>query len=393
MSEVKNKRIAIVVQRCSPSIVAGAEAYALQLGRALAEYAPVDILTSASDDYITWNNKLEKEIVETSYKFPLTIKPFEVIHSRFPFIFRIVKAISFFLNKISPTIYLLFSPMLDYIFLRAQGPWCPGLWKYLESHSRCYLGVIFKSYLYAPVALGLHKSKNDKNILVITAHDEPEFKLQFVKEEIEVANAIGYVSSAEKDLVETIYPHTRGKRSFLLPPGLTISGESIKPKFELPTKYFLVVGRVDWNKNVNFLFKNCPINCKVVFAGDLKIKFPQDERFLYVGVVSHEEKRFLIENSIALMMVSRFEAYSMITAESLALGKTVLALHGCPPVDSLIQEFGGLSLAKSDFVHAMQSLWDGHTHAQLQVPDMNKIVKARSWNETAKKVYEYMSDV
>ncbi len=55
MTEPKQKKIAIVVQRCGKGIVAGAEVYTYELAQAIHANAPqfdVDIYTSKSDNYI-----------------------------------------------------------------------------------------------------------------------------------------------------------------------------------------------------------------------------------------------------------------------------------------------------------------------------------------------------
>src|SRR5690606_34608800 len=119
--------------------------------------------------------------------------------------------------------------------------------------------------------------------------------------------------------------------------------DELRP-YELPEKFFLVLGRIDKNKNVGYLFENTPAGVKIVFAGEKKCEVPEDDRFIYVGMVSEAVKNALMKKCLALLMVSRLEAYSMVTAEALATNKMVIALKGCEPVDELIKLYGGLSL-------------------------------------------------
>ncbi len=197
MSE--DKKVAIVVQRCGKNIVAGAEVYAFHFANALAEKGiNVEILTSKSDDYINWNNNLQdEEWIQTSTK-PFLIKRYPVLHGRFKIIFAIIKRVNFFLSKNFNKTYQKLSLFLDYIFLKSQGPWCPSLWNTLKKNIDDYSLIIVKSYLYSSNYYSIiNSSKKTKTLFIVTAHDEPEFKLNFVSKSLSKSSFLGFVSYAE----------------------------------------------------------------------------------------------------------------------------------------------------------------------------------------------------
>nr|BFD33111.1 glycosyltransferase family 4 protein [Pigmentibacter ruber] len=382
------KSIAIIVQRCGQQIQAGAEVYAFNLAKALAEKGLlVDVLTSKSDDYIKWNNNLPNiEEVKTS-GLSFSIKRFPVIHSRQRYLFAIVKRTIKYLKKINNSLYALFAPLLDYIFLRSQGPWCPELWNYLRKNQQKYNLLIVKSYLYAPNVYALKENIKIKKLFIVTAHNEPEFKLAFVDKMLSSSNILAFVSKAEKSLCNEIWPLSATKNSIILPPGFQnlnlqteqqVRSEIIKL---INSDFFLYLGRIDKNKNIDFILNHTPHNCLVVFAGDLKYQIPNDPRFIYIGRVNEKEKELLLKKAIALLIASRYEAYSIVTAEAIKLNCIVLALKGCPPIDELINEYGGILCEEQDFSNKMLSLLNKDNSGIFLQSD--KISHDKSWRKNA----------
>ena len=347
-----------------------------------------------SDDYINWNNNLKKEEqVETKGK-PFLIKRYPVSHNRLRYPFALIKRINFFLCKHFNKIYLLLSPILDYLFLKNQGPWCPKLWKYLQENENKYSLLVVKSYLYSPNYYSLEKTSiNIKKLFIVTGHEEPEFKLNFVNKSINNSSILGFVSIAEKNLCNKIWSNSKQKISLLLPPGIdmneTIDSEVRTEIAEISKKkFFIYLGRIDKHKNVDFIFNQAPDNCFIVFAGDLKCDIPQDPRFCYVGKISEAEKKLLLQNALALLIASRLEAYSIVTAESIYNNCLVLALKGCDPVDELIQNYGGLSCSESDFKRLMTEIWENKLKKSQIKIESEKIKNEKSWENNADIILE-----
>lgn len=395
---MKRKKVAIVVQRCGQYIQAGAEIYAFNLAKALASHGiAVEIVTSQSDDYIYWNNNLPTSEIINTTGIEFYIKRFPVLHTRQRILFALVKRFSSLLNLINKNLYQIFSPILDHLFLKSQGPWCPELWKYLKENESNFDLIIVKSYLYAPNVFSLTEIKNTKKLFIVTAHAEPEFNLNFVKKALCNSDILGFVSKAEKELCHTIWPLSKEKSTIILPPGLpeqTSSNlkEDIRPEISNYAKkdFFLYLGRIDKNKNVEFIFENTPPDSIVLFAGDLKYPIPNDPRFVYIGRINETEKDFLLKNAIALVIASRLEAYSIVTAEAIKSNCLVLALKGCGPIDELIEEYGGLSCLAEDFRDTMREL---QSTASREVSlKSGLIIKEKSWDSNAIKIIDILNN-
>lgn len=392
---VQEPKIALVVQRCAQDIRAGAETYALKLAKAISQSKiKTEIFTSQSDDYILWNNNLpEKEVLSAH----LTIKRFPVLHSRFIILFAFIRRFSFFLQRNIFFFYNALSSVMDWLFLKSQGPWCPSLWKELQKNAQNYDLIVIKSYLYAPNVYSILKcAEKTKILFVVTGHDEPPFKLNFVGKCIEKSHVLGFVSLAEKELCYRIWPLAKQKPFLIIPPGLDEPeqknhGISIPVQAVLEKKFFLCLGRIDKHKNIPFILNHTPEECLVVFAGEKHLEIPNDPRFVYLGKVTESEKLLLLKKTVSLLMASRFEAYSIVTAEALALGTMVLALEGCLPVDELISRYGGLSVQESKFKDTMKLLWENKVDLTTQQPKTELITKEKSWRSSAEKVLSLIS--
>lgn len=391
------KKIAIIVQRCGQQIQAGAEVYAFNLAKSLAEQGmAVEVLTSQSDDYIYWNNNLaQNEEIKTNGK-SFIIKRFPVLHTRQKILFGLIKRISYILCKISKKLSQLFSPIFDYLFLKSQGPWCPALWDYLKVNEKDFDLIIVKSYLYAPNVYALNTTIHAKKVFIVTAHDEPEFTQLFVEKSIKNSDILAFVSKAEKEFCHKVWPISKSKGFVLLPPGLSNEIHNTEESIRFDIKkyehqnYYIYIGRIDKNKNVDFIFANSPKECLVLFAGDLKYPIPNDPRFKYLGRVNEAEKEFLLKNAIALLIASRLEAYSIVTAEAIKNNCLVLALKGCGPVDELIEEYGGLSCEENEFSQKMLDLLNNKP-LNLQIKSA-EIVKDKSWESNANKIKHIISE-
>jgi glycosyltransferase involved in cell wall biosynthesis len=252
--------------------------------------------------------------------------------------------------------------------------------------------------LYSPNHYSLLKTSSSiKKLFIVTAHEEPEFKLNFVNKSLNKSDILGFVSQAEKKLCHKIWPNSNTKPSLQLPPGFDTN-----EAFEIPIrheikkvidkKFFIYIGRIDKNKNIEFIFNHAPKNCFIVFAGDLKIEFPKDPRFKYIGRITEFEKKFLLQKALALVIASRLEAYSIITSESIYNNCLVLALKGCEPIDELIENYGGLSLNEIDFTPKLTEIWENKFDKNSIQIKSNKIKEEKTWESNAIKILNIFKD-
>jgi len=167
------KRVAVVVQRCHPSVVGGSEALAWQYARLLASRFEVEILTSTASDYMTWNNDLAPG-VEPREGIPVHRFPVEITRGKYWFELhaRLMREVHPSRGKpLAERAY--WREALEDEFIRFQGPYCPALEAHLAANAERYDAVVFCTYLYPTTYFGIRAVSPAKAILVPTLHDEP----------------------------------------------------------------------------------------------------------------------------------------------------------------------------------------------------------------------------
>ena len=392
MTTQRPLNIAFVIQRCGAEIFGGAERYILEVATACSKMgANIEIFTSQSKGYIDWKNDLPTlETHSFQDGSPLKIRRFPVLFSRFKIAFALTRRLKYALGPVIKLFPL--NKLCEQLFLLFQGPWCPSLWRTLISEQKRFDLIVCGAYLYAPTAKTLAGARETKTLLIPMAHDEREFFLPFVQKQIQSCEHLGYLSLAEKNLVESVWPTAQCKQSIFVHPGINETNEAKLTSTEqidsLPEKFFVYVGRVDPHKGINFLVNAISENIPIVFAGDVAMLIPEKQNRIFLGRVSDAMRDDLIKKSIALVIASRFESYSMVTADALAMGKPVLALKGCGPIDELIESYGGLSVSDSEFADWAERLYRGEELPHQKRPNPGKIRQERSWSSAAGRILQ-----
>lgn len=380
--------IAFVVQRCGSKIYAGAERNAFRMAQALSELGcTVRVYTSQSDSYVTWANNLPaEEVISEKFK----ILRFPTHYQRRRVLFALLKKVTFFLMKTVRPLYSAFAKQIDLWFLKLQGPWCPELWETLKADENAYDCVVVNSYLYAPTFFSI-KNLSLKKLFIVTGHEEIEFYMNFVGDEVARADTLGFLSVAEKNLCEHVWPVSKQKKNIFVPPGIDeLAPKSVKPTTQiLPDKFFLYLGRVDRHKGIEELYQLVPPHVRVVFAGHIMWPFKPDLRFVMLGAVSEEEKNWLYKNAIGLLVTSRKESYSIVTADAISAGCAVFALKGCGPVDELVERYGGLVMSESDYGKTLSEFWNKPELSKTLALQVELIKTEKSWLGSAKRIYEW----
>lgn len=144
------------------------------------------------------------------------------------------------------------------------------------------------------------------------------------------AEAIIAINDSEVHFFERIYGLS--KRIVLIP---NAYGKVDMGKFEcedecftqLPERFFLFVGRNDSNKNLNFLLENIAIlrgfNASLVIVSDSTAKKDVDGVFFYSGV-SDKELACLYTQAEAVIVPSKYEAFSLVALEAASYGTPVI---------------------------------------------------------------------
>lgn len=330
------QRIALVVQRCHPSIVGGSEALCLQYAQMLQDRFQVDVITTTALDYSTWDNALPAgpEQLEdfTIRRFPVAAPRGRKWH-RLNRLFRLRERLRRLLPG-SGSWFPGFSLARQEEWIRSQGPWSPQLIDFLQQEQERYALLIFMTYLYPTTYFGCRGIPAEKLILVPTLHDEPPAHMSAFRA---MAARFGYQlwnAAGEQALVERLWGASRGEIVSMAidtaPAGATATDEP----------YLLYCGRIDHAKGCNELLRHfiryytdcrLPRKPRLILTGRSYLKIPDHPGISYLGYVEAEEKFRLMAGASLFVMPSPFESLSIVTLEAMGQGTPAL-VNGNSPV-------------------------------------------------------------
>ena len=185
-------KIAFIVQRYGTEILGGSEYHCRLIAERMAARHDVEVLTTCAQDYISWKNEYPEGQDRVR---GVTVRRFANAQTR---------DIESF-NRYSDWIFHNPHTRDDEMeWLRRQGPWCPALLEYLESHAAAYDILIFFTYLYAPTVLGLAVAPG-RSLLVPTAHDEPAIHLDLYQDVFRLPAGLAYNTAAERAFLTSTF--------------------------------------------------------------------------------------------------------------------------------------------------------------------------------------------
>ncbi len=325
------KKIAIVVQRCHPSIVGGSESLAWQYANLLKEDFEVEILTTTATDNTTWSNKLPEglEIIDgiRIHRFSVSLGRSSYWHELHQ------KLLEHFKREKDPSNNLFpipWSPALQEEFIRHQGPHSKGMVQFIQNNWEKYITVIFVTYLYPTTYFGIEQVPKSNFILVPTLHDEAPAYLSTYKYMARKAKNVIWLTEAEKELSNNLWGELSGQ----------VIAMSINTQLYTPVKtshrYILYSGRIDEYKGCQNLFKNFirfkqenPSNLRLILTGKSELQIPDCPDIEYRGFVSPEEKFKLMAGASAFVMPSALESFSIVTLEAMAQKTPVIVNSLC----------------------------------------------------------------
>jgi glycosyltransferase involved in cell wall biosynthesis len=320
-------RLAFVVQRYGVEVGGGAELHCRWVAEHLAKYHAVEVLTTCAHDYITWANHYRPGITEVH---GLPVRRFRTWWPRDPVRF----------GRLSQRLFESGGDRgLELRWLRSEGPFAPGLVRYLRRHRTEYDAVILFSYRYYTTYHALMACPQ-RALLVPTAEPDRVIHLGIFRQLFNRPRAIAYNSVEERDLIQM----ESGNQEV---PGEVIGVGTELPvqtdparfhqRYELLDPFLLYVGRIDENKGCAALFEyflryregsRRPL--KLVLIGNAVMPLPRHPDILALGFLSEQDKFDALAACELLVMPSPLESLSMVTLEAWALGKPVLVNADCP---------------------------------------------------------------
>ncbi len=319
------KRIALVVQRCHPSIVGGSEALARQYATLLSAHFHVDVLTTTALDYTTWANELS---TGCEHEQTVRVCRFSVTIGRSAFWFGIHQRL---LNDFqSGRSFQNWTTALQEEFIRHQGPYSESLLEFLHDRHHEYEAVIFFTYLYSTAYFGVLHVPSEKILIVPTLHDEPTAYLPIYRRMMHQARSVIWLTHAEQQLGQILWGKLTGK----------VISMAIETDPQTPMRsddpYILYCGRIDVSKGCSQLIeffmrfkKRYPSNLRLVLTGQNYMALPQHKDIEFRGFVDPITKFQLMAGARVFVMPSPYESFSIVTLEAMAQNTPILVNGVC----------------------------------------------------------------
>jgi glycosyltransferase involved in cell wall biosynthesis len=295
-------------------------------------------------------------------------------------------------------------------WLKQQGPWCPNLVEYLRQHQQQYDVLVFFTYLYAPVVLGLEVAPQ-RSVLVPTAHNEPAIRLEIFQDVFARPAALCYLTESERRFVHEQFPERplledvigvgvdlpqphpyprmpaiaeddspseaapdrvpdeaasadddapiREYRSHLL-----TRGAMFRRRHRLYGPIVLYGGRIDPGKGCEELIQYFSEyvreggDATLALMGVKLMSLPEDPFVRFAGLLSDRERLQALEAATVVVCPSPFESLSLLALEALSVGTPILCnARSAVLVEHCVRSNGGLYYADRDeFVECLKLL-------------------------------------
>ncbi len=332
-------KLCFVVQRYGAEVTGGAETHCRWLARRLSRCHQVEIVTTCALDYRTWANHYPAGRSELD---GLSVTRYAVERPRDERQFALYSDIVF---------RDFHTPEDELTWLAHNGPLAPGLVRSLDERKDVGL-FVFYSYRYYTTFHGLPRVAA-RAVLGPTAEDDQAVRLPLYRGLFQTPRGLLYLTPEERELVEA------QSGNGALPAAVVGSGVEIAPGFEgldvraeynLPERYLLYVGRIDWAKGVDKLVdyylklagevQGLP---PLVLAGRRQIELPEHPGLRQLGEVDEPHKCALLAGCELLLMPSALESLSLSVLEAWALARPVLVNAQCRVLEGqCVRSNGGL---------------------------------------------------
>lgn len=321
-------RVAFIVQRCGHEVNGGAETHCLVVAQRMAAHWQTEVLTTCALDYIDWANYYPAgdEVIDGTLirRFPIAV-PREI---------EIFNRLSSQLYSHSATASL----EEQETWMRAQGPWSPELFTFIESHADDYDAFIFFGYLYAQTWFGLPKVA-DKAILAPLAHDEWTIHLNMWDQFFSLPRVFIFNTLEERNFLRLRFPSACLEGPVVgvaVDRPMDIDPLRFRCEFGVDQGFLLYIGRIDPSKGCDELFDfflrhratgHGPE--KLVLLGKPVMPVPDHPDLIALGFVSEQTKWDALAACDALAMPSLHESLSMVLLEAWSVGKPVIVNGRC----------------------------------------------------------------
>ncbi|MBF0273792.1 MAG: glycosyltransferase [Nitrospinae bacterium] len=366
------KSIAIVIPWFGKEIKGGAEQHTWNLAVELVKKGiHVEVFTTCCKAFQEdWNinHYPEGETMQDD----ILIRRFNVdIRNTYEFHFANKKILSVSRNDFRPEI----SPVSKTIaedFIR-ENIHSTNLINYLVENEKKYDSILFVTYFYGVTIAGMNALPH-KAFLLPALHDEWYAYLPQVAEIFRKAKGLLFLSDGEKEVASKLYGPAMLHKGTVVGGGVELHLADDLPVVEeqrlrkkVGNRFTLLLGRRDVNKNTlfiidvykEFLNNNPTSTLKIVFAGPGKMPVHDEVNGIVdLGLVSEEEKNWLLKNTLFLSHPSVNESYSRVMMEAWLRERPVIVHRDCLATAIVTRrcQGGWLAAEKDEWVNLFEKL-------------------------------------
>jgi glycosyltransferase involved in cell wall biosynthesis len=372
------KKVAIVIPWFGRELKGGAEQQAWQVATRLSKRnVELTVLSTCSKEFLSdWsiNYYTPGEYNEDNIR----VIRFSVLR-RDPQLFQTInsKLLSLDRKKLIPGISPL-NNMEERIYLQ-ENINSPNLIQYIRDNYPHYDHFLFLPYLFPSSINGIEAAKN-KGILQPCLHDECYAYLECIRQMVDRAAGLLFISEGEFELALKLYGDTIKRKSRIVGGGVEIDPALYEEYSSPPTidgDYLLYLGRREVGKNTDLLIESFEAfvdetksNTKLVLAGPGNLPIsPKKEQIIDLKLVSEETKLNLIKYCKALVNPSMNESFSRVVFEAWCLRKPVIVNRNCLATYRAFKTSGFAGWcgdSKESFIEIFEIV-DRTTHAQLKI--------------------------
>jgi len=349
-------RLAFVVPRYGQEIVGGAESAARAFAERLAARGhEVAVLTSTSRT-LDWEDALPRGEETDNGVTVVRLRP---VGPRAPgFAHRFARLVA--TGRASEA--------EEEEFLAAQGPVLEGLSSALAA---CQPErVMVYPLLYWP-GIEVLRRVPERIVLHPAAHPEPILKLGSYRGALARSRRIVFQSRAEEALVRRI-ARIGTARTICLPLGVEVT----TARSEAASPVVVALGRVTRDKGamlLNELWRRARPELALRFIGPVAEPLDPAPGVELGGVLPVRARDQEVARAVAVMVMSRYESFSLAAAEAMAIGVPVIANGHNPVLAELVERSGaGLVVRRAEEVLAAASLLAGDPALRAALGDRGR---------------------
>jgi glycosyltransferase involved in cell wall biosynthesis len=395
MGDLRDRRLALVVQRYGLEVNGGSELHCRMVAERLARYFRVEVLTTCAVDYVTWRNHYAPGLGSVA---GIPVRRFPVDTPRDSDVFRQVSAEILFQPH---------TPEQEQEWLQVQGPRCPGLLAHLKASRASYDAFIFFTYLYYPTCLGL-PIVHDRALLVPTVHDEPPVYLGIYDSLFRAPRRILFSTPEERDFAERRFCLDSDRGEIVgvgvdpPPGGSDPFWDAFRPRLG-SSCVLSYLGRIDESKGCGALVDHFrryrsdrpARDLKLLLMGRSAMRLPDDPCILRAGFVPELAKHRALEDSRVVLLPSPYESLSLAALEAWAAGRPVLANGGCEVLRGQCRRSNGGLWYNSyeEFRACLDRLLDDEAFSStLGAQGRSWVLENHSWERVENKFREILAE-